>query len=156
MKEMDVELVVQRALEKFPEETPRIISDHGSQFISKDFRKFIRFVGLQHTLISVGYPQSNGKIERFMRTAKSECIRRTSFLSIEDARKQIEEFIWYYNHKRLHSAISFITPTDMLVGKKEEILRTREEKLEQARMRRIEYYYNKSTLTRDAVLSISR
>jgi len=157
MKELDVELVVQRALEKYPQESPRMISDHGSQFISKDFRQFIRFMGLQHTLISVGYPQSNGKIERFMRTAKSECIRRNSFLSIEDARNQIEEFVWYYNHKRLHSAIGFIAPADMLAGKRDEIWKAREEKLVMARLKRIEFYNNeKSTLTHEAILSNSR
>ncbi|MFQ6061529.1 MAG: IS3 family transposase [Thermoplasmata archaeon] len=156
MEEKDVELVVQRALEMFPGQRPRIISDHGGQFISKEFMRFIRYVGLVHTLTSVGYPQSNGKIERFIRTAKSECIRKRSFLSIEDARRQIQEFIFYYNHKRLHSAIGFITPYDMLMGRKEEITRTREEKLQGARKKRIETFNNFSTLTQEAVLSNSR
>ncbi len=60
--EKDVELVVQRALDRFHGQKPRIISDRGSQFIAKDFKKFIRYVGLNHTFTSVGYPQSNGKI----------------------------------------------------------------------------------------------
>jgi len=114
MEEKDVELVVQKALEKFNETKPRIISDHGSQFIAKDFKKFIRYVGLIHTFTSIGYPQSNGKIERLFRTVKTDCIRRQSFLSIEDARKQIDEYIDYYNHKRLHSAIGYVTPFDRL------------------------------------------
>ena len=61
MEEKDVEIVVQRALEWFPGQKPRIISDHGTQFIAKDFKKFIKLVGLNHTFTSVGYPQSNGK-----------------------------------------------------------------------------------------------
>jgi len=61
MEEKDVELVVQRALERFPGERPRIISDRGTQFIAKDFKRFIRYAGLVHTFTSVGYPQSNGK-----------------------------------------------------------------------------------------------
>jgi len=61
--ELDIrdEIVVQKALDKFPNEKPRIISDHGTQFIAKDFKKFIRYAGLVHTFTSVGYPQSNGK-----------------------------------------------------------------------------------------------
>ena len=40
MKESDVEIILQRAHEKFPDATPRIISDNGPQFISKDFKEF--------------------------------------------------------------------------------------------------------------------
>ena len=42
----DVEIVLQRAREKFPNENPRIISDNGSQFIAKDFKEFIRISGM--------------------------------------------------------------------------------------------------------------
>lgn len=38
MTEQDVETIVQRAREKFPGETPRIITDNGPQFIAKDFK----------------------------------------------------------------------------------------------------------------------
>ena len=155
MEEKDVEIVVQRALESFPDQKTRIISDHGSQFIAKDFKKFIRLVGLNHTFISVGYPQSNGKVERLFRTIKSDCIRRYSFLSIEDARKQICEYIQYYNHKRLHSAIFYVTPFDKLTGRDKEIIKIREEKLAYARELRVKYNTN-STLTQHAVLSDSR
>lgn len=155
MEEKDVELVVQRALERFPGQKPRIISDRGSQFIAKDFKKFIRHVGLNHTFTSVGYPQSNGKIERLFRTIKTDCIRRYSFLSVEDARKQISEYIQYYNHKRLHSAIFYVTPFDKLTGKDKQIIKTREEKLAKARELRVKYN-TKSTLTQHTVLSDSR
>lgn len=80
MGEYAGEIVLQRACEKFPNEHPRVISDRGSQFISKEFNSYIWSVGFTHTLISVGYPQSNGKLERFFGTAKRECIRRNSFL----------------------------------------------------------------------------
>lgn len=121
MQEADVAIVLQRAHEKYPNEQPRVISDRGSQFISKEFNAYIRNVGLTHTLISVGYPQSKGKLERFFGTAKRECIRRNSFLSIADARRIIDEFIAYYNNKRLHSAIDYVAPLDMLCGRKGEI-----------------------------------
>ena len=41
MTERDVETIVQRAREKFPGASPRIISDNGPQFIAKDFKEFI-------------------------------------------------------------------------------------------------------------------
>jgi len=46
MKESDVEIVLQKAREKFPDAKPRIITDNGSQFIAKDFKEFIRLSGM--------------------------------------------------------------------------------------------------------------
>ena len=155
MQEKDVQLVVQRALDRFPGHRPRIISYRGTQFIAKDFKRFIRYAGLSHTFTSVGYPQSNGKIERFFRTVKSSCIRRQSFLSIEDARKQISEYVCYYNQKRLHSSIGYVTPFDKLIGRDKEIIQSRERKLEKARELRVQYN-TYSTLTQYPILSDSR
>jgi len=156
MQEADVEIVLQHAHEEYPDARPRVISDRGGQFISKEFKGYLRYVGLTHTLISVGYPQSNGKIERFFGTAKRECIRKHSFLSIEDARKIINQFIEYYNNKRLHSVIDYVAPLDILLGRKEEILKRRDEKLRKAREARVKYYNQNSTLFHEVKMSCFR
>ena len=57
MKEADVEIVLQRAREKFPAATPRIITDNGPQFIARDFKEFIRLCGMTHVKTSPYYPQ---------------------------------------------------------------------------------------------------
>jgi putative transposase len=136
MKRADVEIVVQRAREKFPGEHPRIISDRGPQFIAKDFKEYIRVCGMSHVLTSPHYPQSNGKKERWFRTLKSECIRRKTPLSLEEARRVVAEFVEYYNTTRLHSAIGYIAPVDKLNGHEQEIFASRDRKLEAARARR--------------------
>ena len=46
---------MQRALEKFPEATPRVISDNGPQFIARDFKEFIRILGMTHVRTSPYY-----------------------------------------------------------------------------------------------------
>ena len=46
MEESDVQTIIQRAREKVPGQTPRIISDNGPQFIAKDFKEFIRVCGI--------------------------------------------------------------------------------------------------------------
>ena len=132
MEEYHVELTIQRALEKFPGNSPRLISDNGSQFISGDFRKFLREVGLDHVRTSVRYPQSNGKIERFHRTLKDECLSKKSLINLNDARKQIAIYIENYNTKRLHSALNYLTPEDYLLGRVESRLNERNLKLNQA------------------------
>ena len=136
MTEADVEIVLQRAREKFPNENPRIISDNGPQFIAKDFKEFIRISGMHHVRISPYYPQSNGKIERWHQSLKRECIRPKCPLSLEDARRIVGNFVSHYNTKRLHSSIGYITPKDKLEGREVEIFAQRERKLQQARENR--------------------
>ena len=121
MTETDIELVVQKAREKFPGHFPRIIFDNGPQFISNDFKEFIRITGMSHVRTSIYYPQSNGKLERIHKSIKSECSRKEPIISIEDARKVIERYIHVYNSQRLHSAIGWITPLDKLRGREFEI-----------------------------------
>lgn len=138
MKEADVEIVLQKAREKFPSVKPRIITDNGSQFIAKDFKEFIRVSGMSHVRTSPYYPQSNGKIERWHKTIKQNCIRPAIILSKDDANRTTRKFIEHYNHKRLHSAIGYVTPADRLKGSHTKIHQQRDEKLKQARIQRAE------------------
>ena len=87
MTEADIEIILERAKEIHPEARPRIISDNGPQFIAKDFKEFIRVSGMTHVRTSPYYPQSNGKIERWHKSLKGECIRPGTPLSLEDARR---------------------------------------------------------------------
>ncbi len=136
MKESDVEIILQRAREKFPDAQPRIISDNGPQFIARDFKEFIKISGMTHVKTSPYYPQSNGKLERYHRTIKGTCIRVNTPLSLSDAQRLVTEFVDHYNTVRLHSAIDYITPKDKLEGRAETILAERESKLAAARAAR--------------------
>lgn len=136
MTEADVEIVLQRAREAYPQARPRVITDNGSAFIARDFKTFIREAGMSHVKTSPYYPQSNGKLERLHRTVKSEAIRRFQPTEPDQARRVLESFIHHYLHIRLHSAIGYITPADMMAGKQQEIWRERDRKLEEAREQR--------------------
>ena len=136
MTETDIEIILERAKEQYPEAKPRIISDNGPQFLAKDFKEFIRISGMTHVRTSPYYPQSNGKLERWHKSLKSECIRPGTPLSPEDARRLIQQYVDHYNQVRLHSAIGFVTPHDMLAGRQAEIHAARDRKLESARAQR--------------------
>ena len=133
MTEAQIEIILERAKEKYPAARPRIISDNGPQFIAKDFKEFIRLSGMTHVRTSPYYPQSNGKIERWHGSLKRECIRPGTPLSIEDARRLVAGFVEHYNEMRLNSAIGFVTPRDKLEGREAEIFAARDRKLEAAR-----------------------
>ena len=136
MKEREVELVLQKAKEKYPEAKPRLISDNGPQFVARDFKQFVRISGMDHVRTSPYYPQSNGKIERWHGSLKAEAVRPKTPLSLEDARRVVGNFVEEYNTTRLHSAIGYVTPHDRLEGRHTQIWEERDRKLEAARARR--------------------
>jgi transposase InsO family protein len=136
MTEADIEIILEGAKEKHPEARPRIISDNGPQFIARDFKEFIRISGMTHVRTAPYYPQSNGKIERWHKSLKAECIRPGTPLTQEDARRLIQQYVDHYNTVRLHSAIGFITPADMMAGRQAEIHAARDRKLDEARQLR--------------------
>lgn len=136
MTEGDIELVLQKAKELHPNVAPRIITDNGPQFIAKDFKEFIRISGMTHVKTSPYYPQSNGKVERFHKTIKQECIRPKTPLTLEDAKRLTAGYIEHYNTRRLHSAIGYVTPKDKLDGRERIIFAERDRKLEAARAQR--------------------
>lgn len=136
MTEAEVEIVLQRGREKFPQARPRIISDNGPQFVARDFKSFIRQCGMTHVRTSVCYPQSNGKLERWHKTVKGEAIRPKTPLSLQQARQIVDQFVRYYNEVRLHSALGYVPPVARLTGQDQLIFTERKRKLEQARKKR--------------------
>jgi putative transposase len=145
MTTADVETVIQRAREQYSDAHPRMISDNGPQFVAKDFKEFIRLAGMTHVRTSPYYPQSNGKLERWHQTLKVTTIRPKAPGSLDEARRLVAAFVEDYNHRRLHSAIGFVTPADMLAGRAEAIWTVRDQKLETARTRRRAQWQEPST-----------
>lgn len=133
MTEAEVEIILERSRERFPGVRPRAISDNGPQFIARDFKEYIRISGMTHVRTSPYYPQSNGKIERWHKSLKSEAIRPKVPLSLDDATRIVGEYVVHYNTVRLHSAIGYITPKAKLEGRAEAIFAERDRKLEAAR-----------------------
>jgi putative transposase len=132
----DVQILIQRAREAYPQARPRIISDNGPQFIARDLKEFLRLSGMTHVRTSPFYPQSNGKIERFHKSLKHECIRPSTPVNLDDARRTVARYVQAYNCERLHSAIGYITPRDKLEGRAPAIFDERRRKLRQAHERR--------------------
>lgn len=136
METFDVEMVLQKALEEYRNENPRVITDNGGQFISKEFKNYLRFVGIKHSRTRVNHPQSNGKIERFHKSIKTECIRIEPITSKDVAKKRIGEYIYNYNNRRLHAALNYLRPVDYLKGSPEALLEERSRKLTLGRVLR--------------------
>jgi transposase InsO family protein len=87
---------------------------------------------MTHVRTSPYYPKSNGKIERWHKTLKSDAIRPSSPTSLDEARRIVGKFVDHYNGVRLHSAIGYITPNDRLAGRAQLIWAERDRKIEHA------------------------
>jgi len=88
-----------------------IMTDHGSQFYANrldaieqktEFRIALDILGIKHYVARVNRPQTNGKIERFFLTYKTEYATGTF--------KNITDYIKHYNTERLHMSLNYKTP----------------------------------------------
>ena len=72
---------------------------------------------MTHVRSSPYYPQSNGKIERWQKSLKRECIRPGSPQSLSETRRMVSGDMDHYNNVRLNRATGYGTPKDMIAGR---------------------------------------
>ena len=119
------------------ERTPNIIqSDNGSGYISSEFRNYLSKSNIEHRRIHPHCPNENAEIERFHRTLR-ELLDPDDAENCTHLHGLFKERIEYYNNRRYHSAIGFVTPWSKYNGKADQILEARQHKLEKARKKRI-------------------
>ena len=88
-------------------------SDQGIQYTSQSFRELLRENGFIQSMSRRGNCYDNAVTERFFHTLKTEMINRRKYKSREEARKSIFEYIEiFYNRKRIHSAIGYLSPVE--------------------------------------------
>ena len=86
-------------------------SDLGSQYTSQVFENYLTSKGIVHSFSRKGNPYDNACIESFHSVLKKEEIYLHSYQDSAQARRAIFEYIeGWYNRKRIHSAIGYITP----------------------------------------------
>ena len=86
-------------------------SDQGSQYTSKAFVAFCKFVHVMQSMSRAGYPYDNAPMERYFNTLKNECTNLYEFRTEEALYQEVEEFAYVnYNHVRPHSFNNYRTP----------------------------------------------
>lgn len=103
---------VKRAKLISPFEFKTIQTDHGSEF-SKWFTKVVEHAGVSHRHTRVRTPTDNGHVERFIRTLQDECLHKIP-RNFRIWKKEIPEFIQYYNTERPHMGLNFKTPMQVV------------------------------------------
>jgi transposase InsO family protein len=99
-----------------------VLTDNGPEFGTKDskkksqhpFERMLEEMGVKHRYTRPYRPQTNGKVERFWRTLNEDLIEGTTFESEEEFKKELEQYIYYYNAERPHQALAGKTPLEYL------------------------------------------
>lgn len=89
----------------------RLRHDHGSVYLSDDFRKEIRFLGMEPSPAFVRQPEGNGCIERFFRTLKEQLLWVRRFRNLEELRQALQEFRQRYNDHWILERLGYQTPS---------------------------------------------
>jgi putative transposase len=88
-------------------------SDRGVQYACGDYTALLTVHGIQPSMSRIGSPYDNAKAESFMKTLKHEEVDGRAYRDADEARRSIGTFIdEVYNHQRLHSALSYLTPAE--------------------------------------------
>ncbi len=104
----------------------RLLSDNGPGYVSRAFRDYLGMVGIKHILATPFHPQTNGKLERYRQTLKRD-VRQVPYELLADLEAAIAAFVSYYNYRRYHKALGNVTPSGVLKGRHQEIVRRRQE-----------------------------
>ncbi len=107
------------------EDKPKIHSDNGSQMKAKSFKAFLKDLGMLNEYSRPHVPEDQAVLERFFRTIKQGEVYHEEYENHYQARDGISKFINYYNHRRPHQGIGFVTPYQRLTGQEEQILKER-------------------------------
>jgi putative transposase len=146
MDGMTVSIEAQGAIEKLLRERggeipargmPRMRSDNGSCYISREFRGVLDEHGLHHNRIKPHCPEENGVVERSNRTLR-EALEGEELTDLLQARTCVARIIEWYNTERLHSALGYLRPMDYYRGDPAALHEARRQKMAEARHRRRE------------------
>ena len=141
MDGMTVSIEAQGAIEKLLRERggeipargmPRLRSDNGSCYISREFRGVLDEHGLNHNRIKPHCPEENGVVERSNRTLR-EALEGEELTDLLQARGVIARIIEWYNAERLHSALGYLRPMDYYRGVPAQLHEQRRRKMAEAR-----------------------
>lgn len=125
-----------------PEHMPNLYTDNGSGFASGLMADYLTHHGIKHIFGTPYHPQGRGKIERLNRSLKEKlCL--VVYCSPDELKRAIDEAVQRYNQTP-HESLENVSPNDVYAGRKEEILKRRQEKKRLTLERRKRYNLNQN------------
>ena len=100
---------------------PRLLSDNGPCYISKELREWLHEQDMEHTRGAPYHPMTQGKIERYHRSMKN-VVKLEHYYFPWELENAIAEWVAHYNHERYHESLENVTPADVYNGRRNDIL----------------------------------
>jgi len=85
-------------------------SDQGVQYSAQLFVDYLTTLNITQSMSRRGNCWDNAVMERFFRNLKTERLNHLHFLNQAAVHDCVQRYIWFYNYRRLHSAIDYMTP----------------------------------------------
>lgn len=87
-------------------------SDQGFQYTSPAYYNLTKSYNITPSMSRRGNPYDNALAENFFSILKTECIHRTKIKTFADARRLIDDYIYFYNHQRIQLKTK-LTPLEL-------------------------------------------
>ncbi len=100
------------ALQGAPGSTPMLHSDRGYQYTSLSFKKILDDNNLTQSMSRVGRCIDNGPMESFWGTLKCEKYYLHTYRTFEELKKDIDDYIHFYNYERLQAKLHGLSPME--------------------------------------------
>ena len=118
----DVQRVIDFAMEDWglreSQIKPRLHNDNGSQLRAKKLTQWLKEMGVLQDFSRPRVPEDLAMLERFIRTVKQEEVYPGEYVDQYEARDGLGQFIDYYNHRRPHQSLGYVTPFSCSAAKK--------------------------------------
>lgn len=103
--------MLDRAFARLPEKNKLILhSDQGWQYQMKQYQNRLKARGIRQSMSRKGNCLDNAVIENFFGLLKSELLYLHDFNSFDDFVRELEEYIYYYNHNRIKCKLKGLSP----------------------------------------------
>jgi len=85
-------------------------SDRGSEYAGAALSLRLRELGVRQSMTRGGAPSDNAHAESFLHSLKAEAIHGIDFKDDRSLRQCLRSYVWFYNHRRLHSSLGYRAP----------------------------------------------
>lgn len=87
-------------------------SDRGAEYVATRYRNWLKANGVIQSMNRKGVMNDNAEMESFFHQFKAERIHRNEYLTEKELRAVIMEYVGFYNRKRIHSSLDYMTPEE--------------------------------------------
>ncbi|MBN7936016.1 integrase core domain-containing protein [Bifidobacterium longum] len=87
-------------------------TDRGGGFAGERVERMLDVFGITRSLSRPGNPYDNAVVESTNRLVRKELIHRNVYTNVEQLRSDVNRYVWWYNHQRLHSTLGYLSPVE--------------------------------------------